>query len=204
VNGNHIQVSTDYDCRQNLYQQPKRNDATDGNENSFSDVDIDKHAGRLMPAGTGLRKDLQVKRSRNMFRYGVPLLLSTLGLVIAIVWAGTQDSVPGNSIDDGSDTEYQVEDVTIESVEVQLAESFPVQVFVNVSGYLPDPCWEPREPVVEQDGSRFNIEIVAERKADQMCPQVIEPYESTIGLGTMEPGDYLVDVNGLEQEFEVH
>lgn len=100
--------------------------------------------------------------------------------------------------------DYQVSAVTIETVEVQLAESFPVQMFVEVSGYLPDPCWEPVEPVVEQDGQRFNIEIVAEREADQMCPQVIEPYEKTISFGAMDPGQYLVSVNGVEQAFAVH
>jgi hypothetical protein len=136
-------------------------------------------------------------------RFGAPLLLVAVALIIALASVLAGDSGDDNDQADPSD-EYQVADVSIDHVEVRLAESYPVQVFIDVVGYLPDPCWEAQEPVVEQEGNRFEIEIVAERKADEVCPQVIEDYETSIALGTMDPGDYAVSVNGVEQEFEVH
>ncbi|MEX2426443.1 MAG: hypothetical protein WD401_06730, partial [Thermomicrobiaceae bacterium] len=90
------------------------------------------------------------------------------------------------------------------SVNVLLAESFPVQVFIEVTGYLPDPCWKPQEPAIREDGARIEVEIVAERNANDMCAQAIEDYQNNIALGTMDPGKYVVSVNGTEQQFEVH
>jgi hypothetical protein len=145
-----------------------------------------------------------VARTSNLLRFGAPLLIGVLVLVLVIARVGAGDS--NGTDDNGADTgdEYQVQAVEIESVDVRIAESFPVQIFVDVAGYVPDPCWKPQEPVVEQDGPRFEVEIVAERKADEMCPQVIESYEHTVSLGSMDPGDYVVSVNGVEQQFEVH
>ncbi len=45
---------------------------------------------------------------------------------------------------------------TVESLEVILLESFPVQAQAIVSGTLPDGCSELHEISVEQNGLRFN------------------------------------------------
>ena len=142
-------------------------------------------------------------RRSKLMRFGMPVLAGVIVLVIALVRFGGNGTA-GDDPRPEPDNGYLVEKVTIESVEVRLAESYPVQVFVEVAGYMPDPCWEAQPPTVEQDGSRWNIEIVAEREADLICAQVIEPYEEVIALGPVDPGDYLVDVNGVEQTFTVH
>jgi hypothetical protein len=135
---------------------------------------------------------------------GTPMLILMLILVIAILRVGAEGAdTPFNDQAD-LEGEYQVEAVTIEAVQVRIAESFPVQVVVDVAGYLPDPCWEPQEPSVEQDGNQFIIEIVAERRVEEFCPQVIEHYEGSVALGQMDPGEYVVRVNEVEQGFEVH
>jgi inhibitor of cysteine peptidase len=141
-------------------------------------------------------------RKNNLLRFGVPIALVAIALIIVLVVFGRGGSASSDdTVSPGNDREVQR--VEIESVEVQIAESFPVQIFVVVSGYVPDPCWEVQEPVIEQSDQRFEIEIVAERDPDEMCAQVIEPYEESIGLGTVEPGDYVVSVNGVEQSFRV-
>jgi inhibitor of cysteine peptidase len=139
----------------------------------------------------------------NLLRLGAPIMIATLALVIALGGALTTDTSDQNDQADPSN-EYEVSEVNVETVDVLLAESYPVQVFVEVTGYLPDPCWEAQEPVTEQNGNRVDIEILAERKVDEVCPQVIEEYRTTIELGTLEPGEWVVSVNGVEQEFEVH
>jgi hypothetical protein len=138
-----------------------------------------------------------------LVRVGAPMLILVLVLIVAIARVGAGDASNDDQGQQDSGDEYRVEPVTIESVEVRIAESFPVQIFVEVTGYLPDPCWEPQEPSVEQDGNQFIIEIMAERKVDEVCPQVIENYEHTIALGSMDPGSYVVRVNEVEQAFEV-
>jgi hypothetical protein len=141
--------------------------------------------------------------SSKLFRLGAPMLIGVLILAVAIARAGAGDPDDASNGDVDVDDEYRVERVSIDSVDVRIAESYPVQIFVDVNGYLPDPCWNAMEPSVEQDGNRFEVEIVAERKADEMCPQVIEDYEYVIALGSPDPGDYVINVNGVEQAFEV-
>lgn len=143
------------------------------------------------------------KKTGNLLRIGAPMLIGVIVLVILIASVGANGTDSGDTSDGPPGGERQVERVKIEQLDVRIAESFPVQVFVDVRGYVPDPCWEPQEPVVDEQGPRFEIEIVAERAADEMCAQVIENYETTIGLGSMDPGNYVVAVNGIEQEFEV-
>jgi hypothetical protein len=138
----------------------------------------------------------------NLIRFGLPVLAATFVLIIALAMFGREGNASKPN-DTTNDTAYQVQPVTIESVDVRIAESFPVQIFVEVHGYVPDPCWEVQDPVVQQDGPRFEIEIMAERPEGAVCAQVIEPYETNIALGSMDPGDYVVSVNGFEQPFEV-
>lgn len=137
-----------------------------------------------------------------LLRYGVPILIVVLILAVAIARVGAGD--PGEP-DGGAapDDERQVQEITIEAVDVRIAESFPVQVFIDVTGTMPDPCWEAQEPAINQNGPRFEVEIMAERDPDEMCTQVIEDYQTNISLGSPEPGEYVVEVNGVEQEFEV-
>lgn len=141
-------------------------------------------------------------RRSTMTRWGIPIIAVTIVLVFAIarVGAGDDDDQPGN----GPGGERQVERVTIEQVSVNIAESYPVQVFVDVTGTMPDPCWEAQEPAIEEKGARIEIEIVAERDPDEVCAQVVQEYQKNIALGTMEPGEYVVEVNGVESEFEVY
>jgi hypothetical protein len=139
-------------------------------------------------------------RRSAMTIWGIPILIGSLILVVAIAKVGATD----DDDDQVSDGDRLVELVTVENVEVNIAESYPVQVFVRVTGYLPDPCWEAQTPTISQDGNRFEIEIYAERDPDEVCAQVIQDYEETIPLGTMDPGNYVVSVNGVEQSFEVY
>lgn len=142
-------------------------------------------------------------RRSMMARWGIPVVAVTIILIVAIARVGAGDDGDDSS-GDVPDGERQVERVTIESVNVNIAESYPVQVFFDVAGTMPDPCWEAQEPSIDEKGARIEIEIVAERDPDEMCAQVIQDYQHNISLGTMEPGDYVVDVNGVEREFEVY
>lgn len=141
--------------------------------------------------------------SGRLLRMGVPILIGVLVLIVAIARVGADDSDdPSNGTP--PDDERRVEPITVEAVDVRLAESYPVQVFVEVTGYVPDPCWEPQEPVVSEQGDRFEIEIVAERDPTEICAQAIEDYQSNIPLGSPDPGEYTVAVNGMERTFEVN
>ncbi len=92
----------------------------------------------------------------------------------------------------------------IESVDVLVAESNPPKVSVKVTGVIPDACTSPRDPQISQDGSTFTITILGDRPADMACAQVISTYQQTIPIGTLQPGNYRVVVNGVNKDFTVN
>lgn len=93
----------------------------------------------------------------------------------------------------------------IDSVEVLIRESFPVQVSVVVRGNLSDACTRVGEIATTRDGNTFNIDITTTRPADAVCAEVLTPFEQNIDLDVrgLKKGTYTVNVNGLTQTFEL-
>ena len=91
----------------------------------------------------------------------------------------------------------------IDSVDVQLLESYPVQVQLEVSGYQSDGCETEVFVDVERRDDTIQVEIYRVLPPFVACPMMIVDYAETISLGTFEPGDYRVTVNGVSVEFTV-
>lgn len=103
----------------------------------------------------------------------------------------------------GFDGETFRSPMIIDSVEVLLLESAPVQVVVNVRGSQPDGCEFPAVTEERRDGNAITLEIYREVPLAAMCPAVLVTYEDSINLGMFEPGSYTVTVNGVTVEFEI-
>lgn len=99
--------------------------------------------------------------------------------------------------------EMQYGKAPVESVEVVFLESFPLQVQLQVEGYLPDGCTEIESTEVERQGDHFEVTITTSRPAEMACTQAIEPFEMNIPLDVygLPAGEYTVDVNGVETSF---
>ena len=95
--------------------------------------------------------------------------------------------------------------LTVESVQVRIMESFPVQVSAQVKGYLRDGC----ESLAGTTQSRirqhrFTVTIATARETGRACIQVLAPVEENVRLdGAFAAGIYVVRVNGIEQTFRV-
>ena len=86
-----------------------------------------------------------------------------------------------------------------DTAEVLLAESFPVQVRLEVTGVLPDPCAKPGWAVAPgDDQGRIQVSLFFDRPTDTACVQVVAPFAASIPLGTFERGSYAVFVNGTQ------
>ncbi len=122
--------------------------------------------------------------SKGIFLLGVTALLSILFL------AGCCTVEPGIGL------------AAVETIDILIAESFPVQVFVVARGYLPDPCTEIYEVTTEREGNSFLVALKTYR-APGACIQVIQPFEETISLDVygLSAGTYTVDVNGIAGSF---
>ncbi len=93
---------------------------------------------------------------------------------------------------------------TVESIEMVIAESFPVQVFAILRGHLGDGCTEitgitSRGPV----DNRFDIDIATQRPPDAMCTQALVPFEHNVPIEAhgLPAGDYNVVAGGVSASF---
>ena len=91
----------------------------------------------------------------------------------------------------------------VESIEILILESFPVQVRAHVQGALSDACTRIGEVTQKRDGNTFEITITTARPKDLMCAQVITPFEESIALDVagLKAGTYTVNVNGVSEQF---
>lgn len=84
------------------------------------------------------------------------------------------------------------------SADLLLMESFPIQVAMILRGSLPTPCHSLRAVIKPPDGTN-NIEVEAYSVTDpnKVCAQVLQSFEASIPIGSFAPGHYTVSVNGV-------
>ena len=98
------------------------------------------------------------------------------------------------------------QDARVESVEVILLESFPVQVNAKVNGYLPDGCTELHEISVERQDMDFFLTLTTRRPTgDIACTEALVPYEEVVKLEVegLDAGIYTVITQDQEATFEL-
>jgi inhibitor of cysteine peptidase len=93
----------------------------------------------------------------------------------------------------------------VQSIEILIMESFPVQVAVLARGELPDACTEIDEisQTVDLEKDTLWVEITTVRTTDEVCIQVLAPFEERIPLEVygLPAGTYTVDVDGVTGSF---
>jgi hypothetical protein len=99
--------------------------------------------------------------------------------------------------------EVSVEPIHIDSVEVTLSNSQPVQGLAHVTGIIGDGCSELIPPKIALDGTRITITIERSRPVDAVCTQIAKLYDDRLPLGPLSPGDYVLRVNDVVQRFRV-
>ena len=137
----------------------------------------------------------------------VVVALAVLAAGLGIAWAALADD-PAD--DDTTTTTRPGEPgVTrgpayIDSVELLMLESWPVQVHAQVKGNLPTPCHRVAWDVSDPDASgRIVLDIHSTTDADVICVEVLEPFEQSISIGSFTSGSYVLVVNGVEYPFTI-
>lgn len=122
--------------------------------------------------------------------------LVALALTVAMVTAiGCQPET-------GED-EIEIRPAPIHEVQVNIAESFPQQVFIYIKGGLADSCTTFHELIWERSGSTINIEVTTQRPKGAICAQVYGFFEKNVALGTdFTSGEtYTINVNDKTTSF---
>lgn len=106
----------------------------------------------------------------------------------------------------GEESQYEVGQAMVDSIDITLRESFPVEVDVLVKGNLPDGCTELGDAKQQLLGKTFNINLETRKlkDVDVMCTQALVPFEETIALENVvgiTAGEYTVTVNGVSKTF---
>jgi hypothetical protein len=91
----------------------------------------------------------------------------------------------------------------VESVLVNMGDTYPVDVDVIARGVLPDGCTNIETITQAQQGTEFLITITTLREPDDLCTQAQVPFEETIALDVLDlpAGSYRVTVNGNAVSF---
>ena len=95
---------------------------------------------------------------------------------------------------------------TVESVEVHILESMPVQVQIVVRGQLPDAgCTTIGSVEQAREGNVIRVTLVTTTDPLALCAQALTPFEHVISLdvSSLLPGKYIVNVNGVKKSFEL-
>lgn len=108
-------------------------------------------------------------------------------------------------VGDTNEGEFITEVASVDTVQTLVMESFPVQVNVEATGYLPDGCTEIGNITTRKDGNTFYVEISTIRPRDALCTQALVPFTKSVPLDVngLEKGVYTVDVNGQTTSFEL-
>ena len=123
-------------------------------------------------------------------------LLAGAALLLVITILFTLQS-PDNKRDVPGNVNTQRFPLQIAQIQLRVMESSPVQ------GIIPDACSTVREPEVSRSGNTISIQIFGERRRDRACAQVVRVYQQSIPLGALQPGDYVLHVNGVTTGFHI-
>jgi hypothetical protein len=95
-------------------------------------------------------------------------------------------------------------EVFVNEASLIIRESFPPQISLTLAGELPTPCNQLRAEINPPDSeNKIVVDVYSVIDPNQVCIQVIEPFEESLDLGTFPTGHYTVWVNGqMAGEFD--
>ncbi|NIM94317.1 MAG: hypothetical protein GTO18_11500 [Anaerolineales bacterium] len=121
------------------------------------------------------------------------ILLLIVGTGLSACSLASDSSTSGDDVDGGI--------FAVESAEVIVRESYPMQVELILRGTLGSPCDELVWKVEDPDEERIihvDVDAVSTLEKGEACIQIVETFEVRIPLGDFTEYDYSVWVNGVE------
>ena len=94
----------------------------------------------------------------------------------------------------------------VQSVEIQILESQPLQVNAIVRGQLPDAgCTTISSVNQVRNDNVITLTLTTTTDPVALCAQALTPFEQVVALdmSNLTPGHYKVHVNGIEQAFDL-
>jgi inhibitor of cysteine peptidase len=124
-------------------------------------------------------------------------------LLVGVVLSACQPAPPVDTPPVDDDYVYG-KDAVVESVDVLLLESFPLQARAVVTGYLPDGCTELVAVNVDRQDDVFLLRLDTRRPAgDVVCTMVLQLIEEsvTLDIAGLPAGTYTVIAQDQQAQF---
>lgn len=84
--------------------------------------------------------------------------------------------------------------VYLDTTDVLALESFPPQYILRLTGSLPNPCHQLRVVVSDLADGKRPVQVYSVAEPDQMCIQVLQPFEVNVPLGSAtDPFDVVIN-----------
>jgi inhibitor of cysteine peptidase len=134
----------------------------------------------------------------------IGLLVSSVMLFLALLAAcGPAGEPTATTPPSGDDKRPIPGTAQVDSIDILILESFPLQIHVLAKGHLPDSCTTIDQISEEQDGATFRVTVTTARPEGEVCAQVLTPFEENIPLAVygLAAGTYTVDVNAVTDTF---
>lgn len=94
----------------------------------------------------------------------------------------------------------------VDSITINTLESNPVQIQAVIKGNLATPCVTIKDVTQTRDGNTITLTVNTLTKADEVCIDVIQPYEQTVTIDTagLTAGTYTVVSGEASATFELN
>lgn len=136
-----------------------------------------------------------------VFILGIIVVLGGIGLLAANEKAGTENPKQAQQVAAPSTPGGTLQ---IDRVGVGVTGARPSRVTVRVQGFLLDGCTSLGSISQRREGNTVIVSIVTAHTGARNCATVAQLVDETIPLeGDFQPGEYVVDVNGVERRFQI-
>lgn len=141
--------------------------------------------------------------SRLTLLFLVLLLLTACGGSVAPTGSDPVGDEPTELPADPAEGEMVIQEMEIQSLDLLMLESFPVQVQAHVTGFLPNGCASVGEIEQRREGDTFFVTVPVQFPADAICTMILKEEDVTIPLEVagLKAGEYHVVVNGIADSF---
>lgn len=108
-------------------------------------------------------------------------------------------SMPNQYAPQPGDSLLSRSEVYLDSTQINVMESYPLQFSLQMVGSLPNPCHQLRVKTSPPDAqNRIQVEVYGLVDPGVMCTEVLQAFDITIPLGSFPIGHYSIFVNGSQ------
>ncbi len=125
-------------------------------------------------------------------------------LAIGLTACQSQEATSTPLSAEPSASDYRIEPIEVDTVEVKASADKPQQLEVHVKGMLGDGCAEFNSVEQRQDGNTIELTITRRQALGQPCPEIAVMYDEVIPLeGELTQEAYTLKVNDVEKSIEM-